>query len=148
MSFKCPSVIATTIKSFKRVEKTIIRVYSARSISTTSPWHTNTGYLTKAAKSNQAKPLVSKVQHPSKNHKRPPEPKDFSINEQLPSTALLKSAKKSKALDIEPEVALNVLRKYIELSREKQRGWEMQVCQGTHSDFYLKNKKSMMSNIP
>jgi hypothetical protein len=57
------------------------------------------------------------------------------IEEQLPPIALLKSAKKSGALDIEPDAALSVLQNYVELSAPRQTGkWEKQFCAGKSRD--------------
>jgi len=57
------------------------------------------------------------------------------VEEQLPPVALLKSAKKSKALDIEPDAALSILRNYVELSAQRTTGkWERQFCAGRSRD--------------
>jgi len=57
------------------------------------------------------------------------------VEEQLPPVALLKAAKKSKALDIEPDTALKVLRNYIEQSAQRQTGmWEKQFCTSKSRD--------------
>jgi hypothetical protein len=133
MSFRRLVAATATIRSLQKAGKTEIRVISSRSIFT-SQW-------AKDRKCPSNKTWVStlefrrdthssKVRAPSKGHRRAWEPKDFLIEDQLPPLALLKSAKKSNALNIEPEAALNILRRYIELSREKPRGWDSQVCQG------------------
>ena len=58
-----------------------------------------------------------------------------TVEEQLPPVALLKSAKKSGALDIEPDAALSILRNYVELSNQRKTGkWEKQFCAGKLRD--------------
>jgi hypothetical protein len=56
-------------------------------------------------------------------------PQDFTVEEQLPPLALLTSAWSSKALDIEPSVVLDILRKYVQLSKEGSNQWD-QFCEG------------------
>ncbi|RFU33541.1 hypothetical protein B7463_g2821, partial [Scytalidium lignicola] len=55
-------------------------------------------------------------------------PAKFSSAEALPPLTLLNSASKSGALDIEPEVALQALRQYQNLSQTGSTGWETQLC--------------------
>lgn len=57
------------------------------------------------------------------------------VEEQFPPVALLQAAKKSKALDIKPDTALNILRNYVELSTQRTQGtWEKQFCAGKSRD--------------
>ena len=57
------------------------------------------------------------------------------VEEQLPPVALLKEAKKSKALDIEPDAVLTILRNWVELSSQRTTGkWEKQFCVGGSRD--------------
>lgn len=133
MPFRCPAAATATIRSLQRAGELEIRACSARSIFTSQRAKDRKHLFTKTRVSTREFRRdihSSKARAPSKGHRRAWEPKDFPIEDQLPPSALLKSAKKSKALNIEPEDALNILRRYIDLSREKPRGWESQVCQG------------------
>lgn len=57
-------------------------------------------------------------------------PTKFSSPEALPPLALLESASKSGALDVEPNVAIQALRQYQLLSQAGTAGWEKQLCAG------------------
>jgi hypothetical protein len=48
----------------------------------------------------------------------------------LPPLVILQSASKSGAMEISPENALDVLRRYQELEMRPSRGWEEQLCRG------------------
>jgi hypothetical protein len=54
-----------------------------------------------------------------------------SIEDALPPIAFLKSAKLAGALDIEPEQALDVIRRYHELAKTGRKNWEHIFCLGT-----------------
>lgn len=57
---------------------------------------------------------------------------------QLPPVALLKSAKKSGVLDIEPDRALSILRDYAEISTQRLPGtWEKRFCEGWLRGLYI-----------
>lgn len=57
-------------------------------------------------------------------------PLSKSVDEALPPSAFLKSARLAGALDIEPEKAQDLLRHYHDLAVTRPNGWEEKLCQG------------------
>jgi hypothetical protein len=56
------------------------------------------------------------------------------IEEYLPPVTLLKSAYKAGVLKVEPEAALNVIRRYLHVSASEPVGWEKRFLEGTSRD--------------
>jgi hypothetical protein len=56
--------------------------------------------------------------------------KSYHAEECLPPVALLQSARKSGALEIEVEKAVEVLREYQEVEATSSKGWEQKLCNG------------------
>jgi hypothetical protein len=54
----------------------------------------------------------------------------YDFEESLPPIALLHSAKKSGALAVEPDKALESLREYQALAGRSSAGWERKLCTG------------------
>lgn len=55
----------------------------------------------------------------------------------LPPLVILQSASKSGALDISPEMAINVLRRYQELEKSRHPDWEAGLCTGKQSSLEI-----------
>ena len=132
MPIRWPALVTSALRPLQTIEKLAIRAVLPRSTYKTYRSEDRKRIFKAPCCSPEFRRGIhqSKVRAPSKGRRRALEPKDFLVEDQLPSLELLKSARKSKVLDIEPEAALNVLRRFIELSREKPRGWESQVCEG------------------
>jgi hypothetical protein len=54
----------------------------------------------------------------------------YSPEDALPPRAILESARKSGAMNVSPEEALSLLRRYQELERQERNGWEEELCEG------------------
>ncbi len=54
--------------------------------------------------------------------------KSYEVEESLPPLALLNSAKKSGALGVDPQRALEFLHRYQETGKKPGGGWEQQLC--------------------
>jgi hypothetical protein len=59
----------------------------------------------------------------------------YDSEESLPPVALLNSVRKSCALDVEPENALEFLRRYQDESGKSSDGWEQRLCAGKFGSF-------------
>jgi hypothetical protein len=82
----------------------------------------------KYPKSAPTKKVYKSRKKPQWSFRKPYTPQDFTVEEQLPPLALLTSAWSSKALDVEPSVVLDILRKYVQLSKEGSKQWD-QFCE-------------------
>jgi hypothetical protein len=85
-------------------------------------------------------PIAARPRSPRAPKKSSPIPalQDGPLELQLPPVTMLKSAKKSGALDIEPERAQSILRDYAETYRQRKPGtWEKQFCAGRSRDSYI-----------
>ena len=63
--------------------------------------------------------------------------KTYNPEECLPPIVFLQSARKSGALEIEVEKALDVLREYQELEGSSSKGWEQRLCNGKLKSWHL-----------
>jgi len=61
--------------------------------------------------------------------------KTYDVEESLPPIALLNAARKSSALDVEPDNALEFLRRYQEEPGKSSGGWEQRLCDGKYVIF-------------
>jgi hypothetical protein len=78
--------------------------------------------------------LTARLRPAPKKISRAP-PKGTFSEAALPPLAFLKAARKDEALEIEPDRALNILRRYVELSNENPGGkWEQDFCAGKSRD--------------
>jgi hypothetical protein len=100
-------------QSLRGMLKGVPKVSASRSLSTT----------TSLAARPSLRPAPKKPSHAP--------PKGTFAEAALPALSLLKSAKKAGVLKIEPDRALSILRRYVELSDENPNGkWEKHFCAG------------------
>lgn len=69
-------------------------------------------------------PKVSRLLSPDAKRSR------LDPEEALPPLVILQSANKSGAMEISPQKALDILRRYQELEQHPNKGWEEQLCRG------------------
>lgn len=71
-------------------------------------------------------PENSRVLSPDASSRRVKyDPKDA-----LPPVVILEAAKKSGAMDVSPEKAIELLLQFQELQKQSSKGWEQQLCEG------------------
>jgi hypothetical protein len=54
----------------------------------------------------------------------------YGPEDALPPRVILESARKSGAMDVSPDEALSMLRRYQELERQEHKDWEEELCKG------------------
>lgn len=64
--------------------------------------------------------------------------------EALPPLVILQSASRSGAMEISPEKALDILRRYQALEIRATRGWEEQLCRGQQLPLSIINRTNKL----